>query len=374
MEYLIVAITVFIVYAVEKWEHKAIQSFLDWIPAILLAYVVPALVSLFFGLDYSSKQIHTISKDWLIPLAIVAVMSSLSFQQLRAVGWKPILLFFSGSMWIALFPVLGFWLFFKFSLGGTNTIPLEYWKGTVPIVGSWIGGSTSQLVLKELAQCPEDMFLSVLVMDNVLVNIWTVLMFQGIKQSDRLNRWLKIKSAETPKEIEKGKKVGLHGFYSVAILLVTVLITNLLLKDFVVKILVLSIIGLFFSNFVKSWNISFVLRLGSITIVIIMAILGLKLQLTQFNLNAYFFLFLVIWLISHFGFMLMVSKILNVNAAWIPIASMANVGGIATAPAVTSAYEPKWMPHAIILAILSMATGTFWGMITIFLFQNVLSY
>jgi len=45
------------------------------------------------------------------------------------------------------------------------------------------------------------------------------------------------------------------------------------------------------------------------------------------------------------------------------------VGGIATAPAVTAAYEEKWMPHAIILAVLSMATGTFWGMLTISLFK-----
>ncbi len=85
-----------------------------------------------------------------------------------------------------------------------------------------------------------------------------------------------------------------------------------------------------------------------------MAILGLKLR------------FGIIWLVSHFIFMIIIAKLLNINTAWIPIASMANVGGIATAPAVTSAYNVKWMPHAIILAIPSMATGTFWGMVTIY--------
>jgi len=69
--------------------------------------------------------------------------------------------------------------------------------------------------------------------------------------------------------------------------------------------------------------------------------------------------------------MVLAAKFLNVHLAWVPIASMANVGGIATAPAVTAAYEKKWMPHAIVLAILSMATGTFWGMITIFLFESL---
>jgi uncharacterized membrane protein len=47
---------------------------------------------------------------------------------------------------------------------------------------------------------------------------------------------------------------------------------------------------------------------------------------------------------------------------------MANLGGISTAPAVTAAYKKELMPHAIILAILSMVTGTGWGMLTIYLF------
>jgi uncharacterized membrane protein len=47
---------------------------------------------------------------------------------------------------------------------------------------------------------------------------------------------------------------------------------------------------------------------------------------------------------------------------------MANLGGISTAPAVTAAYNKEWMPHAILLAILSMVSGTFWGMLTMYLF------
>jgi uncharacterized membrane protein len=101
-----------------------------------------------------------------------------------------------------------------------------------------------------------------------------------------------------------------------------------------------------------------------------MAVLGLKLKFSLVEFELGFLGFMIVWLLSHFIILLLVAKLLNVNTAWVPIASMANVGGIATAPAVTAAYEPKWMPHAIILAILSMATGTFWGMLTIFLFRS----
>jgi uncharacterized membrane protein len=67
--------------------------------------------------------------------------------------------------------------------------------------------------------------------------------------------------------------------------------------------------------------------------------------------------------------MMIVAYIFKLNMAWVPIASMANVGGISTAPAVTKAYNEEWMPHAILLAILSMVTGTYWGMLSMYLFN-----
>jgi uncharacterized membrane protein len=48
---------------------------------------------------------------------------------------------------------------------------------------------------------------------------------------------------------------------------------------------------------------------------------------------------------------------------------MANIGGISTSPALASAYNEKLMPHAVVLAIVSMATGTFWGFLTTFLIE-----
>jgi uncharacterized membrane protein len=81
-----------------------------------------------------------------------------------------------------------------------------------------------------------------------------------------------------------------------------------------------------------------------------------------------FAMLVVLWLLIRYIFMMMLARLLNLHMAWVPIGSMANLGGISTAPAVTAAYNPEWMPHAILLAILSMVTGTAWGMFTIFLF------
>lgn len=362
-------ITVIAVYFLDRWENKHVKSIFDWVPAILLAYVIPALISYALQADYSQANIHNYSKEFFIPLAIIAVMSSLSLLQLKSIGWRPILLFVSGSLVIAILPVILAVGFFENNLVSNTLVNQGYWKGIPPIVGSWIGGSTSQLVLKELVACPENIFLSVLVMDTVLVNIWTILMFQGIKKSNLLNSFFKISDVSLPEDIRVSNKKVLSSIWSAVILVLVVFLCNWMIDLFVVKIVVLSVLGLILGNFLPNWNFNFALKAGGVLILVVMAILGLKLQMSTLGFDTQFLMFLIVWLLGHFVVMILVAKMLNLNMAWVPIASMANVGGIATAPAVTAAFNKKWMPHAIVLAILSMATGTFWGMLTIYLLE-----
>jgi len=366
---LITLSTVVLIVFFERLQHPWIKKLFNWIPSILLAYLIPALVSYLFNRDFSEDPLHDWSKTLIIPLAVLAVMSSLSLTQLRAVGWKPIVVFLSGSFWIALFPVCILFFFQDSSLVKDLFIGQEVWKAIPPVVGSWIGGSTSQLVLKEVVACSEALFLTVLILDNILVNIWTIGMFQSIKKSDALNKLLKINALSPPENFSfsLGKKI--HPILSLLLLLGVVFFVHITMDSFVGKIVVLSLVGLGLGFFIKTWNGRFVLKIGSILILIVMAILGLKLKFSLIRFDPAFLTFLVCWLASHFIFMLFIAKILRVNTAWVPIASMANVGGIATAPAVTAAYKKEWMPHAIILAVLSMATGTFWGLLTIHLIR-----
>lgn len=368
--WLITLVTIVLVRTLDRLEERWIKSIFDWMPAILLAYLIPAAIAALLGQDYSGHFIHAISKDYIIPFAIVAVMSSLSLSQLKAIGWKPILLFVSGSFWIALFPVLIGLAFFNTSFVSGLLITDGYWKGLPPIIGSWIGGSTSQLVLKELVECPEGIFLTILVLDNILVNVWTILMFQTIKKSNTLDRLLRINTKTMPTALPRSEGQRLSGLLIMGVLVLAVFGVGMLPISFIAKIIVLSVIGLLFSNTIPNWNFEFVLTLGGILILAVMAILGLKLRFDLIQFDMTLVAFLVVWLFSHFVFMLIIARLLNINTAWVPIASMANVGGIATAPAVTAAYEKAWMPHAIILAILSMATGTFWGMLTIWIFRS----
>lgn len=370
----IVIITVAFVFFLEKQEGKVVQSILNWIPAILFAYVVPAVLTHTFSLELSKVELHNWSKAFIMPLAIIAVMSALSIKQLRIIGVRPIIVFVSGSFAVAILPIILFLLFSGFSPTMQETlIDKEYWMGLVTIVGSWIGGSTSQLVLKEVVECPEAIFLTILIMDNVLVNIWTIIMFQFIKRSDKWNSFFNIDDKVVdfvPDTIIFKEKTKRDIIITAFSCIISVIIVYFLPIDFIFKILILSGLGLLFGNIIPAWNHAFVLKMGGLLIVLIMAILGLKLNFQNFDIPISIIAFAVVWLIMHYVVMIAVAKLLNLNMAWVPIGSMANVGGISTAPAVTKAYNEEWMPHAILLAILSMVSGTIWGLLTIYLFKT----
>ena len=370
--FILVLFTVVSVHWLERQETIWIKKILDWIPAILFAYVIPATFTHLFNWDLSTVELHSWSKSYIIPLAILLVMSALSFKQLKIIGLRPILLFVLGSFVIAVLAPLLVLLVSFFSKDIYHLVmEEEYWKGLVPIVGSWIGGSTSQLVLKEVVECPEGLFLVILVVDNVLVNIWTILMFQMIKRSDQFNSYFNIKDEIkdfVPDEVEFKMKPIYSILMTFSICVIVILLTTFLVESFLWKIVVLSIVGLLLGNFIPNWNHSLVLKIGSVLIILIMAILGLKLNFGSFSLPISIFILIVVWLILHYVFMMLFAKLLKVHMAWVPIASMANLGGISTAPAVTAAYNEEWMPHAIVLAILSMVSGTTWGLLTMFLF------
>ena len=366
-------LTVAFVKWIDSRHERWIKTILDWFPAILFAYVIPALISYVSGIDLSDVEIHNWSKNIIMPLAILTVMSALSFKQLKMIGWRPIAVFVSGSAVIAMMPVILGWLMKVFYPELFTTIFEEgYWRGWVTMVGSWIGGSTSQLVLKEIAACPEGLFVTILVMDNVMVNIWTLLMFQFIKKSDGWNKFFKINDQVidfVPDSIsDDGDKRG-NILTSITVIGVLIL-ASIVIKGFLAKILILSVVGLILGNLIKWWNHTLVLRVGGILIITIMAILGLKLKFEGFAIPLSIIGISIVWLISHYVIMILVAWKLNLHMAWIPIASMANVGGISTAPAVTSAYNEEWMPHAIILAILSMVSGTSWGLLTVWLIET----
>jgi len=358
------SVSIFVMY-IAKFENKIIQTILHWIPAILLTFLIPGLLSFVFDLSLENIVLHDWSKSYIYPITIFCIMSSMSLSQLKIVGLKPLLLFFIGSFTIAIIPALLFMLYFM----GSDQMA-ELWQGIIPIVGSWIGGSSSMLVLKEYVAVREDLFLSVLLLDNMIQNIVMIFLFQIIRRTDDFNKKFNIvhvirfteKNTESPSNSK-------NPYLSVLIALGITAGVVAMELSFITNVIILSILGLLIGNLLKFWSFGINLKLGSVGIIVIMSILGLKLKFNDFELPWILILFMINWMIINLLVIAYFNYKLKISMAWGPIAMMANIGGISTSPALASAYNEKLMPHAVVLAIVSMATGTFWGFLTTFLIE-----
>ena len=362
--FIAISVSIFVMY-ITKFENKTVQKILHWLPAILLTFLIPGLLSFVFDLSLENILLHDWSKAYIYPITIFCIMSSMSLAQLKIVGLKPLLLFFIGSFTIAIIPALLFMLYF---MGSHQMVDL--WKGIIPIVGSWIGGSSSMLVLKEYVSVREDLFLSVLLLDNMIQNIVMILLFQIIRKTDHFNQKFKFtQSISISEDTTDASAVPKNPYLSV---LIAVLVTAGVVAmnfSFITNVIILSILGLLIGNLLKFWSFGANLKIGSVGIIVIMSILGLKLKFNDFELPVILILFMINWMIINLLVISYFNYKLKISMAWGPIAMMANIGGISTSPALASAYNEKLMPHAVVLAIVSMATGTFWGFLTTFLIE-----
>lgn len=63
--------TVVAVYFLDRRENKHIKSLFDWVPAILPAYVIPALISVILSADSNRQRFTITAKIFLYPLPIL---------------------------------------------------------------------------------------------------------------------------------------------------------------------------------------------------------------------------------------------------------------------------------------------------------------
>ncbi len=363
--FLVFAFIPLCVYFILRVEASSrLEKFTRWVPAILLAYVIPAMVNPVLLRISEDHLIHSLSKEYLLPLTVLCAMSSISLNDIKIVAGRPLIYFLLSSAIIAICPVILLLVFSLIPDFHKFLIVDQGYTSTLPVVGSWIGGSSSMLVLKELAETPETLFLSVLVLDNVIVNVWTLFLFQWIKKTPWLNQ--KFGREEVVFNVEvTNERQKTNLFWSVIAIASIVALTSLFNLSFLIKIILFSLFGMLLANLLHFWDHKTLQKLSKLLIIAVMSVLGLKLNLNYLEFNPRLITFLSAWMVLQFGLSFWLALRMNISLVWVPLASMANVGGVSTAPAVASAYDKRLMPHAIVLAIVSMVTGTFWGLITL---------
>lgn len=105
-------------------------------------------------------------------------------------------------------------------------------------------------------------------------------------------------------------------------------------------------------------------RIGSVMLYVLVATIGMQMDLSALVDRPWLFLLGLIWIAFHGGLMILMAKLIRAPLFMMAVGSQANIGAAASAPVVASAFHPALAPVGVLLAVLGYALGTYGAYIT----------
>ena len=125
-------------------------------------------------------------------------------------------------------------------------------------------------------------------------------------------------------------------------------------------IVIATTLGLFLSTTkvrkVESYGAS---KMGSVFLYILVASIGMHMDLGAILDNPILFLIGLVWVLIHVIVLLLVARIIRAPFFYVAVGSQANIGGAASAPIVAASFSPYLAPVGVLLAVLGYAVGTY---------------
>ena len=440
------------IFYTSSLETPGWRKFYTFVPGLLLAYFLPAILNFPLGLiaphwyedslytllenynlvlpsglsydgiteflaengvpkeEYKAVQGHSslyfVASRYLLPASLVLLCLGIDFKGLMGLGSKALIMFFTATIGIIVGgPVALLIISYLFPdiIGGS---PDEIWRGLSTVAGSWIGGGANQTAMKEIFEVKDNLFGTMIVVDVVVANIWMGFLLYGANISDKIDRWLKAdnSSIEDLKQRVADYRAGIMKMPNVTSLFVLMAVAfggvalshwgsdvitpwmktfkeqlsamrlNSLMNEFFWLIVISTTIGMTLAV-TKARKLEGIgaSRWGSIFIYILVATIGMKMNLGEVAKNLGLFAIGISWMLVHVILLLVVAKIIKAPFFFVAVGSQANVGGAASAPVVASAFSTSLAPVGVLMAVLGYALGTYGAIICATLMQMVSS-
>lgn len=377
------------------------KGFYKWVPALLVCYFLPSLLNTFGLVDGEKSKLYFVASRYLLPASLVLLTLSIDFKRIIALGPKALVMFFTGTAGIVVGGPIAIIIMSWINpdvVGGHG--PDAVWRGMTTVAGSWIGGGANQAAMKEIYGVGDQMFSIMVTIDIIVANIWmAVLLFFAAraKQIDEKNGADASAITDLQHTVEAFQRkharnpelsdlmmisavafgvVGLAHFgadyLSNAISAIESLANSNLSSHFFWLVVLATTCGLLLS-FTRARKFEAVgaSKVGSVFIYILVATIGLKMDVTAIGETPAMFVVGGIWMLVHASLLLIVGKLIKAPIFFLAVGSQANVGGAASAPVVASAFHPSLAPVGVLLAVLGYALGTYAALLTGTLMQMV---
>ena len=369
------AVIVFFAGAV-VWTEKALKGkFFKYVPAVVLIYLGAMLLST-FSLWEKTDEVnfyYHMTKTNLLPAMIFLMLLRCDLRKIIKLGPRMLLGFFTASLGI----VLGFVIVYAIFKGVYEP---DTWKSFAALSGSWMGGTGNMVAIQGALNVPSAKMGYALLMDSVDYAIWVMILLALIPFAPLFNKWTKSDTAlldrigmylnETQAKVRRRIE-----FPDLIVLVGTGLFVSALSMYLAGKLPTTDFIT------ATAWTVIIVTIAGSVCAMTPLARIPGSSQLS--NVALYTLVGLIgsranfaeltqapLYIISGFliiGIQVVVlalaAKLFKLDLFTCGVASLANIGGVASAPILAAAYSEALVPIGVLMAMMGYVIGTGGGLL-----------
>ena len=392
------------VFITAKSENPFWKKFYKFVPTLLLCYFIPSIFNSLGIFSGDASNLYFVASRYLLPTSLVLLTISIDLKEILKLGPKALIMFSTGTVGIIMGGPIAILVVSAFApdvVGGAG--PDAVWRGLTTVAGSWIGGGANQAAMKEIFTVGDDLFSAMIAVDVIVANVWMAFLLYGAGITDRIDHRLQADTSaimELKEKIEAYRsqilripnladtvKVMSVGFGVTALAHVGADIIAPWIGENAPGLAKFSLTSGFFWLIVLATTLALGLsftkarelegvgasRYGSVFLYVLVATIGMKMNVMAIFENPGLFLVGLIWISFHAILLIGVAKIIKAPFFFMAVGSQANVGGAASAPIVASAFHPSLAPVGVLLAVLGYAVGTYGAWICGIIMQGIVS-
>ena len=351
-------------------KGKGAQIFFKFAPPIVLLYLGMMLLCTMkmWNLEDTAATYKAVKNPLLYAMLFLMLLRC-DLKKIIKLGPKMLIGFFAASLSICTGFIVSYAIFHKM-LGPDS------WKALGALCGSWLGGSGNMLAVQAVLDVSEESMAYSLVIDSVCAVMYVMFLLWAINFSKEFNAWTKADVRlinEVGASLEEEAKANTKPltWKSMLLLIGVSFFISAISKD--VGSMVANALPVFDS---ATWTVLLVTAVG---LLVAMTPFG-KLKGTEevSNIILYVEIALIasradisamgnapVWLAAgflilliHVAVMVILAKVIKMDIFTCAVASLANVGGTATAPVLAGAYSSALVPVGILMALLGNIIGT----------------
>ena len=377
------------------------KKFYTFFPVILLCYFIPSLLNTTGIVSPEKSNLYFVASRYLLPTSLVLLTLSVDLKEISKLGSKALIMFFTGTVGIIIGGPIAIIIVKNLFPNLVSINPEELARGMTTIAGSWIGGGANQTAMKEVFNVDGELFSKMVTVDILVGNAWLAVLLIGVGKTVFIDKFLGADSSSVESVKEKIEKYNLSiaripdlkdliyvltiGFGITGIShLIADNIAPYLLNNFPI-LEKYSLTSSFFWLIVMATTFGIILsftrlrdlegvgasKIGSIFIYILVATIGLQMNLFTVFDNPGLFLIGLIWISVHVILLFIVAILIKAPYFFVAVGSQANVGGAASAPVVAAAFHPSLAAVGVLLAVLGYAVGTYAAYICGIIMQSI---